>query len=564
MQKNNSIYKLELVLALALILLATPATAPSSAVTIPTLANIQVSVLNTNPQTLEPGKDVLLTLKVENYGSEAADNVTVTFKPRYPFELKPGESAMTEVGRLGPLREAYIEYDLLVREDAVEGLYTVVTDTCMESCEKGRSSSELDIRVNAAPNVLVTATHVPELIGSDMDVPVRITVENVGSGRARKVQVEFSTVPSGSTDASLFTLVDSAQVAFLSDMAPRSLRHIDVTYRTGAHADGIYKLPVTITYSDGDDVEKDFTVTIDVNAQPDITIGQISVNPPRILPGSVVSATIPFTNTGDWEAEDLKIVLSTIPIGATGQTTPFGLVDGTAQRTYDIIAANASDTAKFSLLVDPDATGVYTLKAYLTYKGLATPMEGVISVPVFGEPRLEAAVRGVSQENGNLQLSVDVMNSGSGTANAIVVELSPKDDDVKLVSSPRSLLGSLAPNEIQTVDFTLKIPQPEPAFTRTGGHGEDPDGTPTPTPEPVKRTFTADVSLHYKNAMNQDLSEPTELSFSEPQRQSSGMASAHGAGGMSQNLQYGMYALTLIGALTIVRWLFGKLFGGGD
>jgi hypothetical protein len=156
------------------------------------------------------------------------------------------------------------------------------------------------------------------------------------------------------------------------------------------------------------------------------------------------------------------------------------------------------------------------------------------------------------------------MNSGSGTANAIVVELTPSDEDVKLVSSPRSLLGSLAPNEIQTVDFTLKIPQPERTFTRTGGRGEDPEGTPKPTPEPVKRTFTADVTLLYKNAMNQDLSEPTELSFSEPQRQTSGMASTHGAGGMSRNLQYGMYALTALGALTIVRWLFGKLFGGGD
>ncbi len=564
MQNDNTIYNLGLVLVLALVMLTTPATAASSSVKIPTLANVQVSVLNTDPDTVEPGRDLLLTLKVENYGSEAADNVTVTFKPRYPFELKPGEDAMTDVGRLGPLREAYVEYDLLVREDAVEGAYTFVIDSCMDSCEKDRSSTELDIRVNAAPSVLLTATKVPELIGSDMEVPVRITVENVGAGQARKVQVEFSTVPSGSTDASLFTLVDSAQVAFLGDMAPRSLRHIDLIYRTGEKASGIYKLPVTITYSDDDDVEKDFTVTIDVNAQPDITIGQISVDPPRILPGSVVSATIPFTNTGDWKAEDLKIVLSTIPVGATGQTTPFGLVDGTAQRTYDIIAANGSDMATFSLLVDPDASGVYTLKAYLTYKGLAAPMEGVISVPVFGEPRLEAAVRGVSQENGNLQLSVDVMNSGSGTANAIVVELAPSDEDVKLVSSPRSLLGSLAPNEIQTVDFTLKVPQPEPAFTRPGGHGEEPEGTPMPTPEPVKRTFSADVSLHYKNAMNQDLSEPTELSFSEPQRQSSGMASAHGAGGMSRNIQYGMYALTLIGALTIVRWLFGKLFGGGD
>jgi hypothetical protein len=146
-----------------------------------------------------------------------------------------------------------------------------------------------------------------------------------------------------------------------------------------------------------------------------------------------------------------------------------------------------------------------------------------------------------------------------------VVELTPKDEDVKLVSSPRSLLGSLAPNEIQTVDFTLKVPQPERTFTRPGGRGGDPEGTPRPTPEPVKRTFVADVGLHYKNAMNQDLSEPTELSFSEPQRQTSGMgSSSHGAGGMSRNLQYGMYALTIIGALTIVRWLFGKLFGGGD
>jgi len=87
--------------------------------------NLKTTFVNQDPYPAETGGYVNLLFKLENWGTNKAENVTFELLPEYPFSLDTGISAINELGTVGGSQTAenafLIKYKIRVDKDAVDG-----------------------------------------------------------------------------------------------------------------------------------------------------------------------------------------------------------------------------------------------------------------------------------------------------------------------------------------------------------------------------------------------------------------------------------------------------------
>ncbi len=88
-------------------------------------AYLQASLVNQDPYPAEPGGYADLLFKIENIGTEKADNVTFELVPYYPFSLEPGSNPVTWIGSIGSYQKDNNAFQVKCRvridSEAVEG-----------------------------------------------------------------------------------------------------------------------------------------------------------------------------------------------------------------------------------------------------------------------------------------------------------------------------------------------------------------------------------------------------------------------------------------------------------
>jgi hypothetical protein len=96
----------------------------SASLSIQTPASLNIYFVNQDPYPADPGDYVNLLLKLENSGSQDANNVTVQLITAYPFSLDPGISPTNSLGivkGLGDEMQYQLKYRLKVDNNAVNG-----------------------------------------------------------------------------------------------------------------------------------------------------------------------------------------------------------------------------------------------------------------------------------------------------------------------------------------------------------------------------------------------------------------------------------------------------------
>jgi hypothetical protein len=86
---------------------------------------LKTTFVNQNPYPAEPGGYVDLLFKIENWGTEKAENVVFELLPKYPFSLDPDVNATRELGTIRGLetdeRAYLLKYKVKVDKDAIDG-----------------------------------------------------------------------------------------------------------------------------------------------------------------------------------------------------------------------------------------------------------------------------------------------------------------------------------------------------------------------------------------------------------------------------------------------------------
>src|SRR3989338_8253475 len=137
----------------------------------PYSADIGITLLNQDPDPVEPGKYVDIRFMLENYGESAAQNITLVVIPKYPFSLDDESSAEQTVGRLGGMQmskeSTIVKYKLRVDKNALDGVYPIKL--------KFKTSNEKGFVEIENINISVKTRNLRLLIDSTEIVPERIS-----------------------------------------------------------------------------------------------------------------------------------------------------------------------------------------------------------------------------------------------------------------------------------------------------------------------------------------------------------------------------------------------------
>jgi len=145
---------------------------------------INVAFVNQNPYPAVQEEYVDLLFKVENRGTNDANNVTLELIPEYPFSLNPGVNAIQELGTVKGLQNGInaflVKYKVKVDKDAIDGNNEI---------KLKYSEGENSAYYTQAFNVSVSNSR------TDFDVVVQdsttLAIANIGANTAQSVIVRI-------------------------------------------------------------------------------------------------------------------------------------------------------------------------------------------------------------------------------------------------------------------------------------------------------------------------------------------------------------------------------------
>src|SRR3989344_3142313 len=92
---------------------------------LPLYDSLRVTLVNQEPDPVEPGKYIDVRFRIENIGSEAAEEVVFELVPSFPFSLAPGDSAVQVLGTINSRdideKGTVVKYRIIVDEKAIDG-----------------------------------------------------------------------------------------------------------------------------------------------------------------------------------------------------------------------------------------------------------------------------------------------------------------------------------------------------------------------------------------------------------------------------------------------------------
>jgi hypothetical protein len=234
--------------------------------------NLKASLVNQDPDPVEPGNYVDVRFKLDNEGTEEARDVEVEILPEYPFSLYSGNS-LRKIGTLESRQKGdtgvVIKYRLRVDEKAIEGeneirmRYKVENNGWIEPDE-----FLIDIQTQDAILAVESIISTSSIIPGESSL-LKIRIKNMADSLLNNIKVNLDLgsvplIPLGSTNEKTLYQLDAKE-------------SYDVEFNLIAEPDAeskIYKVPLQLEYFDelGTKYIKNQTIGITIGAKPDISI----------------------------------------------------------------------------------------------------------------------------------------------------------------------------------------------------------------------------------------------------------------------------------------------------
>jgi hypothetical protein len=253
------------------------------------MSYLQFTLVNQNPSSADPGGYVDLLFKIENWGTESAENVTFELLPTYPFSLDPGVSTVNNIGTINSLQrgdDAYlIRYKLKVDKNALNGNNEIK----LKYSDGGGSSYSI-----VTFNVSVSNPR------TDFDIVVQdsttLAIANIGSNTAYSVVVKIpqqenfrvtgtsasiiGNLNAGDYTLATFQMVSTTSIANVSNIS----RRMPPTGAFNVSTSGGKNLTVEISYTD--------LLGIRRTVQKEVSFDSVSESAKSIIQASQSSTSI--------------------------------------------------------------------------------------------------------------------------------------------------------------------------------------------------------------------------------------------------------------------------------
>lgn len=299
-------------LLLFVILMASIVIADTPSGQITQSVNIQVSLLNHDPDPAQPGRYVDLRFRIENLGAYTAEDTIFELFTEYPFSLDPGKSARRELGSIYGRSigddAATLFYKVRVDRNAIDGDNFVRIRYSVDRGNTWVLSDLFTIRIQSAYAIvgIEKVTTTPTKLEPGKKAKVAITLKNLADSVMEdvtlKLDMSSSTMP--------FVPIDSTSEKKVKSLAPGESKDFvfDIMALGDAEAQ-VYKLPIVISYVDaaGTFYNKSDILALVVGATPDI---QIYVDEQSAYSaGRAIKVTVRFVNKGVTDVKFLNVML---------------------------------------------------------------------------------------------------------------------------------------------------------------------------------------------------------------------------------------------------------------
>lgn len=267
---------------------------------------LEVTLISQDPDPAEPGQILELRFKVENRGSQNAEDITFEILPEYPFSLYSGIAAK-KIGSIQGWQKqeqgVIVYYKLKVDDDAVQGENTI---DIKYKIGKGDWIYVKDfiIRIRTADVVLAITSVVsyPEVIPAGSKAKIKFRLKNLADSLIRDIKIRLdlssSDVPfvpiKSTTEKKIYQLI--------------SKRETELTFDVMAMPDAeskAYKIPVNISYMDevGTSYSRNDIIGLIIGDVPDLAV---SIESSEIYKEKTSGkVTIKFVNKG---LTDIKLM----------------------------------------------------------------------------------------------------------------------------------------------------------------------------------------------------------------------------------------------------------------
>ena len=354
---------------IALIAITAIATAPTCCAA-PGSGNtdIKITVNELTPQPVEPGRDLVLSVTLGNYGRGVAEQAVLTIMPDSPLVLKNENDRSIRHDRIigyGAHVETYILY---IDPGAVSGNYEIeLGATWTDDGQHREQNLTVPVVVRGAPKLMISdITIEPELIKPEDTFDLSFRVSNEGTGTASMAQVtvaldNLSSVPVGADTAIIRKLVAGASERLSYRIMVSDSAEIST-----------HTIPIVMRYDDesGGNITSKSSVGINVVGDADLCIASVKTSPENPVSGDTVTLTFKIENSGHGDAESVKVTIN-IPFEGT-KTAFLGKIeaDDDAPCMFTFHATGSGDIPYHAVISYKDDIGDHaTTKELILYLG---------------------------------------------------------------------------------------------------------------------------------------------------------------------------------------------------
>ena len=287
---------------------------------------ISISLLNQNPDPVEPGRYIELRFKVENLGGANAKDLMFEILPQYPLSLDAGQNPILKIGDVDAQQignNAYtLYYRMRVDSNALDGDNII---RLQYSRDDGKTWILLDpftVRIRTTDYLLAikSVTAEPAQVAPGGKIDLTLVFSNMAGSLIKNVKVNLQLIQVLQSATSLsytelpFSPVDSTNEQVIQQINGKNDASVifSLLVNPGATS-GIYKVPVLVTYSNefGQNFSLTQIVSIVVAEQPQLLV---TVQNSEILyEGQSGIVTIKFVNKGTGNIQFLYAKLQESP-----------------------------------------------------------------------------------------------------------------------------------------------------------------------------------------------------------------------------------------------------------
>lgn len=344
----------------------------------PASAELELVLDNLSPQPVEPGQDLVLSVRLENEFSEI-DNVRLMILPDSPIILKNENDRVINIGKMIKFGAVVETYSLHIDPLAVSGAYQVEFQVHWRSNDQQRETNKtFNIMVCGVPRLAISNVIIePESISPGDNFDLNLSVSNNGTGIAGAIRV-------ASLIENLPFISRGTNTRLIEKLSPASSKKLEYSFLAKDNAEpASYSVPVRLDYQsdDGRNFSSSELIGINMLGKSRLSIAGINTDPNRIETESYTTLTIRIENAGNGDAKSVK---ADIDLPFTGTKTAYlGKIepDNDAPAIFNLHADDAGDY-RYNLTIQyEDDLGKHELNEELklvVYPGGSIPVFAVI------------------------------------------------------------------------------------------------------------------------------------------------------------------------------------------